>query len=358
MQFYVLHKKGEIMPATEQVIAVIDWEGGARGWIQEHIEEHGRRCVFFRPGDAIPEQAKMIFSLGFFYDFHQLLEPLEALPPQKRPLFVHWNTEGIPDLRFPLWVMKWGGMVRSMIGKVAKRNKSGVIKLFDRRFHRFRYLGDYFHAYRKGLLHFLFDCSTIYVEKEKRLGLPAAYVPWGTCRSDYDDLNLERDIDVFWMGKPRNKRRNELVQAIRARLERYGKKMVVVDGVEHPYVFGRQRIEYLNRSKVTLNLKPYWDDYNFIWKFHLAAGNRSLVVSEPFLPHNPEYVAGHNYVCAEVDHLVETICHYCEQEEERRAIVENAYQLVTTSMTMTESVGKIFSFIQGSLQNSTISDMS
>lgn len=337
------------MPEVEPVVAVIDWERNSRGWIKEHIEELGYNCNFFHPGESIPKQTKIVLSLGFFYDFYLLLEALEALPSQQRPLVVHWNTEGIPDLRFPLWVMKWGGLARSLVGKVAKRNRLGVFRLLDRRFHRFRYIGDYLHAYQKGLLNFLFDCSVIYVEKEKRLGLPAAYVPWGTCRSDYDDLKVERDIDVFWMGKPRNKRRNELVRTIRAQLERYGKKMVVVDGVEHPYVFGRQRIEYLNRSKVTLNLKPYWDDYNFIWKFHLAAGNRSLVVSEPFLPHNPEYVAGQNYVCAEVEDLVETICHYCDREEERRAIAENAYQLVTTRMTMTESIGKIFSFIQNSV---------
>lgn len=78
----------------------------------------------------------------------------------------------------------------------------------------------------------------------------------------------------------------------------------------------------------------------------MAAGNRSLVVSEPTLPHNPIYRAGEHYVAAPPDELVDAILFYLVHEAERCRIAENALSLVTTRMTMRQSVQALVDAIQ------------
>ena len=116
--------------------------------------------------------------------------------------------------------------------------------------------------------------------------------------------------------------------------------MHFADGKENPFIFGDERIFYLNRSKITLNVTRTWYDDNFS-RMALAAPNRSLVVSESVLPHCPSFVAGTHYVAVPVEKLAETILYYLKHEEERLQIVENAYQLVTTKLVFKESIKSI-----------------
>jgi hypothetical protein len=115
--------------------------------------------------------------------------------------------------------------------------------------------------------------------------------------------------------------------------------MVSVDGVEHPYVFGEERTILLNRTKIALNLlREEWDDNSM--RYCLAAPNRALIVTEPTLKHTP-LRPGVHLVEAPIDRMVDTICYYLEREEERQRIVDQAYQLVTTELTMRQGLAQI-----------------
>jgi hypothetical protein len=151
---------------------------------------------------------------------------------------------------------------------------------------------------------------------------------------------LERDIDVLWMGTRGTKRRSKLLDRVRSELEANGVRMYLADGKENPFIFGDERIHYLNRSKITLNITRTWYDDNFS-RIALAAPNRSLIVSEPVLPHCPSFIAGTHYVAAPVDSLAETTLYYLQHEEERVSIVESAYQLVMTKLLFRESIKSI-----------------
>ena len=70
----------------------------------------------------------------------------------------------------------------------------------------------------------------------------------------------------------------------------------------------------------------------------MAAPNRSLVVSEPLLQHVPQYRAGIHYVSAPIDRLAESILYYLENGAERSRIVENVYHLLTSTLTMNNSL--------------------
>jgi len=299
-------------------------------------------------GSLIPETAEVVFSFGPYGKFLTIPRQLAKMPPDQKPIFVHWNTEGIPDLRIPWKIMSSIAGWRSWLGRVQdSRNGSARIpgtkrlfSLMESRMLRFRYLGDYYYARRRGWLDIFADTSEIYAEIHRRHGLPTIVAHWGATAQWYKDLGLERDIDVLWMGTRGTKRRSIILDRVRSELEGSGIRMHVADGKENPFIFDDERIYYLNRSKITLNITRTWYDDNFS-RIALAAPNRSLIVSEPVLPHCPSFIAGTHYVSVPVEKLAETILYYLDHEEERLRIVENAYHLVTTKLAFRESIKSI-----------------
>jgi hypothetical protein len=205
---------------------------------------------------------------------------------------------------------------------------------------RFRYLGDYYYAHRRGWIDIFADTSEIYAEIHRRKGLPTIVAHWGATPRWYKDLGLARDIDVLWMGTRGTQRRSIILDRVRSELEAHGVRMHIADGRENPFIFDDQRTIYLNRSKITLNITRTWYDDNFS-RLAMAAPNRSLIVSETMLPHCPSFQAGIHFVSVPVKKLSETILYYLVHEEERLRIVDNAYQMVTTKLVFRESIKSI-----------------
>ena len=316
--------------------------------ISDELNALGYQPVYFQIGSLIPEKAEVVFSFGPYGKFLTIPCQLAKMPPDHKPIFVHWNTEGIPDPRIPWKIMSSIAGWRSWLGRVQdSRNGSARIpgterlfSLIESRMSRFRYLGDYYYAHRRGWLDIFADTSEVYAEIHRRHGLPTIVAHWGATRQWYKDLGLERDIDVLWMGTRGTKRRSVILDRVRNELEANGVRMHVADGKENPFIFDDERIYYLNRSKITLNITRTWYDDNFS-RITLAAPNRSLIVSESVLPHCPSFIEGTHYVSVPVERLAETIRYYLDHEEERLRIVDNAYHLVTTKLVFRESIKSI-----------------
>jgi len=313
--------------------------------IRDELVELGHQVAYFRFDQAIPDGVDVVFSFAPYGRLLQIPKQLVHIPRTNRPIYVHWNTEGLPDLRMPWHLMYAVSACRSWIGRLNNFNNQQVSSLVSRpplsRLHtkltRFRYLGDFFYAQRMGWVDVFADISSIYAQFFNKHGLPAMSAPFGGFPGWSADLGLERDIDVLWMGKRATKRRGHLLDRLRKELHANGVEIHVVDNVENPFVFGQERTCLLNRTKITLNLLRTWYDENSL-RICIAAPNRSLVVSEPLLPHVPDYHAGFHYVSAPIDKLAETILYYLEHSDERQRIVENAYQLLTTTLTMSNSI--------------------
>jgi hypothetical protein len=341
-----------VTPSRDRPSTVAIPQGNERDGIAEVISDElnalGYKPVHFQIGCLIPEKAEVVFSFGPYGNFLAIPRQLAKMPPDQRPIFVHWNTEGIPDLRIPWKIMSSIAGWRSLLGRVQdSRNGSaripGTKRLFslnESRMLRFRYLGDYYYAHRQGWLDIFADTSEIYAEIHRRHGLPTIVAPWGATPQWYKELGLQRDIDVLWMGTRGTKRRSTILDRVRSELESHGVRIHVADGKENPFIFGDERIYYLNRSKITLNITRTWYDDNFS-RIALAAPNRSLIVSESVLPHCPSFVAGTHYVSVPVERLGETILYYLHHEQERSRIVDNAYHLVTTKLVFRESIKSI-----------------
>jgi hypothetical protein len=331
-------------------IALLHWfeDDGISEMIFDELVALGHEPVPFVYGAPIPPAVEVILSHGPHGELLPLWQQAAHTSVGQRPTVVHWNTEGLPDLKLPPWLMWALAADRSRVGRL-KRNEHLCRRLLarvqplpwiDQRMHRFRYVGDYDFAFRNGLLHVLGDSSQIYGRIFAQRGMPTLYVPWGSTPAVYADLGLERDIDVLWMGKRGTGRRSRLLDRVRRELRSHGVEMYVADNEENPFIFREERTQFLNRAKITLNITRTWYDDNFS-RFAYAVPNRSLVVSEPLLPHCPEYEAGRHYVSAPVERLAETIVYYLAHGEERRCIVEEAYRLITTGLTFRESIARL-----------------
>ena len=250
-----------------------------------------------------------------------------------RPILIHWNTELIPNPRLPWALVRLLSVLRAWMGARSSQLEGRALRL--------RYLGDSHYAFRRGWLDLLVESSQVYAAYHRRHGLPAVFIPWGTSPRWYDDLNLERDIDVLWMGKRRSRRRSDLLDEIRRRLERYGHTMWVADGLEKPLIYGEARTRLLQRSKITLNLLSNWHDNALVYRFPMGAGNHSLVVSEPTLVHDEHLVPDEHYVLSQPECMLETLLVYLDDAPARQPMLQTAYQLVTGPLAFRQSVRRI-----------------
>jgi hypothetical protein len=326
-------------------VAVVRWSG--RDELSEAIcaslQALGHEPYPFDAAADMPPGVDVVFSFAPYGNFMALVDRLAALPDALRPFLIHWNTEGIPDMHLPWEYVYPVSRLRSWFGRATTHagvaDKAPFAWLKDRML-RYRYVGDYYSTYQRGLLGIYADSSAVYADIHRRHGLPTTYFPWGSTPSWYADLDAERDVDVLWIGKRGTRRRSTLLDRVRKQLNCHGVDIYMADNVEHPFIFREERTEMMNRAKITLNITRTWYDDNFS-RFSMAAPNRSLVVSEPMLPHCPEYVAGVHYVAAPIDQLAATILHYLSAEDERRRLTDRAWTLVTEELTMVNSVRRV-----------------
>lgn len=339
-------------PSVIKKVAVLTWRSGdgIGEMLCHELERLNHSPLPFACGSPIPRAADVLLSFGPYGQLLPVWRQAAQSPAGGRPVVVHWNTEGMPDLRLPVPLMRWLSLLRSRLGLLADvmpeqhRVPHWLRRLLQAlirdRMSRFCYTGDYDYAYRRGWLHVLADTSAVYMRLRTSFGLPTLYAPWGGTSTWYADLKLNRDIDVLWMGRRGSIRRSRLLDRIRSELQKCGVRMHVADNVENPFIFNAVRTEYLNRAKITLNLTRTWYDDNYS-RFALAASNRSLIVSEPALPHCPEFEVGTHYVAAPISRLAESILYYLQHEKERERIVEQAYQLVTTKLQFRHSLKRM-----------------
>jgi hypothetical protein len=320
------------------------------------LAELGCETINFFYDVKLPNKLDVVFVCGPFDSLVPLVNPLLAYSPSQRPLLVLWMTEQFPNPDLSEWVRYFGGMLRSKIERLAFREQSpGEWQLNPRlrwlttKAYRYRYYGDLYWLQREGILSILAIASPWTADFLRERGFNPIVAYLGSHPSWGADLGLERDIPVLWIGKIGSNRRGRLLNRIREELRVRGVEMLVIDGLEHPYVFGEERTILLNRTKIALNLlRAKWDDNSM--RYCLAAPNRALIVTEPTLPHTA-FLPDKHLVEAPVEQIPDTICYYLSHEAERRQITEQAYQLSTTELTLSKGVAQILEQIALIRQN-------
>jgi hypothetical protein len=337
-------------------IAVVKWaeSDGVSDAIRSEFERLGYQADWFLFDQPVPSHVDLVLTFAPWGRFIPIASQIGQMPRRKRPVFVHWNLEAPPDPSIPWPISKYLSDIRLSVDLLNDVQHSTVCSLrqifplawINQDFHRFRFVGEYFYSYQKGWLDILCDTSLISAQYWRSRGLPAEYVPWGISSDWYEDLSLTRDIGVLWMGHRRNWYRSTMVDIVKKEMYKRGISMYVADGLETPFIHGAERTEILNRSIITLNIQTERKKNILPMRFVLAAGNRSLVLSDPALSHAPEILDGEHYVTAHSKSLVNKILHYLDHEIERQPIVQKAYDLCTTRLTMANSLRILLDKVQ------------
>jgi hypothetical protein len=336
--------------------AICNWKNGPDGvtrTLETKLEDMGFKTTQFKYDQSIPKSTRVVFTYAPWERLHPVINQLDKMPEANRPAWIHWMTEDPPDLRIPLPITLNIGLLRAWFDrlyespneKIQKIVSLPLLKRFNTRLYKFRYVGEYYYAKKKGLLTVLADISKVYADFYNSLGLKTIYAPWGLVDEAISHFDLERDIDVLWLGTRRTKRRSKLLDKIRSELSRNHIEMHVVDGKENGYVHGEARNELISRTKITLNLLPTWYDNTLVYRFPFAAANKSMVVSELALDHCPQLKNNIHYVAVPVKEIVPTIIRYLSRRDQREHIARAAYEFVTNELRFENSLQKIIKHI-------------
>lgn len=315
-------------------VGVVHWQGNnfmVTG-IFRAVAYLGHEVVKFQYDERMPPNLDAVIVCGPFGTMSPLTKQLAVYTKSERPLLVYIMTEQLPNPSLPEWWRYLGGVIRSRLDRMAyQQADSGKwtvrtwLKPVVLSAQRNRYYGDLHWMKRQGILSLLTISSLWTADYLRERGFEPLVLPPSVLEGE--DLKLERDIPVLWLGKTGSSRRARVLNQIRADLRARGVEMKVIDGVENPYVFGNDRTVILNRTKVVLNImREKWDDNSM--RYILAAPCRALIVSEPTLMHSP-FLPGIHLVEAPIEKIADTICYYLDHDEERLEITARAFELVT-----------------------------
>jgi len=289
------------------------------------LEELGHDVTQVADGalDASPTDVVWIWGNANWYP--QAMRTLAALPSDRRPALVVWHSEPLP-------YSKTAGLPRARLHarEIAK------IVLRDA-----RATDPYSNAWRLRRLaeHGLPDVLVVTSEAQREFladaGIACEVAPIGYHPAQGNDLGLERDIDVLFLGAlevPRRKR------ALRA-LTREGVGVQSAGDWSDPRYWGDDRVRLLNRARILLNVSRHPGQYSGE-RLVLGMANRALVVSEPIYRPEP-FVPGEHFVAVGLDEMAGVVRHYVQHEHERDYLARRGHAFVTTELKMTQSVSRI-----------------
>ena len=229
-----------------------------------------------------------------------------------------------------------GALFHGFNNEMAKCPNQEFIELDapSRRIMMRRYM-DLKHHLLEGWLNYVHVCGAQQKEFLANRGIPAKLTPFGYHPRIGENLGMERDIDVIFIGQAETARRKTILKALRGDLASKGLNLMTVG---HG-CYGKQRTELLNRAHISLNLVSVPCDFPG-YRFLMSMGCGALVVSEPIYDSTP-YKAGEHFVQASVADLPDVIVHYLENKAEREKIVSSAHNFVTKELTIQSTIKHI-----------------
>ena len=332
-------------------MGVVEWELNEELAIasEENLKALGADAVRIPFNQKIPDGLALLTVHGPYRSLAPLATQLLEYGSRPRPGLILTLTEQLPAPWIPEWIKLGASRLRAAAERIANRpDLHGTWSSNPRwawltgRAHRFLYYGELCWLRETGLLSALVVSSRRTAAYLSQKGFDPLVPPsvrlhprWGT------DLGLERTIPVLWIGKVATARRQRILARIRKQLNARGVELMMVDGVQHPYLFGEERTQLLNRTKIVLNiLREPWDDNSM--RYHLAMANGALIVSEPTLRHT-DFIPGRHMVEARVQDMADTLQYYLTHEQERSKLVRQAVEhLSAGTNTQADWTVKVF----------------
>jgi len=166
-------------------------------------------------------------------------------------------------------------------------------------------------------------------------GWTAPFVPVGAHPDHGRLLDIDRDLDVVFIGYLRNDRRRRLLAQLKTDLDARGIHLEIVTG----NCFGEERTRLLNRTKLVVMFHQY--TWSPAWiRFIYASVCGACVISEPMADDQP-FREGIHYAASSASAMPETIEGLLKNDSERTRLAQAARELCQSSLTLQRSVEEI-----------------
>lgn len=291
-------------------------------WIAvETFGELGFEARLVTDADFDSSADRIVFIGGNALWHEPALDRLRAIPREERPFVIVWHSEPLP---FPKSAgLRLAPMTVREIGKIVLRDRR-VSDPYSNARHMRRLAAD-------NSVDLLTVATRSYQAFLAEQGIASEHIPVAYHPVHGHLLDLERDIDVLFLGDLRVGRRKRIIR----RLQREGLPVTALGDYSDPRYWGEARTELLNRSKILLNI-PRHPGLLADMRLILGMSTGVLVVSEPvFLP--DPFVPGVHYVEAGLDEMAETTTRWLADDEERGRITARAHTFVTEELTLKRS---------------------
>jgi|GEM_PF-1384848 len=288
------------------------------------FEPYGIEVCSLGSGPWRPGLGDVLFVNGNLNWYPAVKKQLLKEDPRALPPVVIWHSEPLPPPRAS--GLPWPWLDYREIAKILLRDPRATDPYTN-----------YFllrRVHRRGLRWKLFASTLERVEFLQERGIESEHLPLGYYEGQGEDLGLERDIGVLFLGAPTLRRRMKL-----AYLRRRGVDVLALGDWKDPSLWGEARTRLINRSKIFLNIPRFRGQFALL-RFALGASNKALIVSEPLYKPEP-FVPGEHYVEASYEQMPEVIRYYLTHEKERREIAENGYRLATGQCNVSRSIEKL-----------------
>jgi hypothetical protein len=281
------------------------------------------RLISDRKFDLSPD--RIVFIGGNAAWHEAALDRIRRVPRSERPGVIVWHSEPLPFPRSS--GLRLAPMTVREIGKVILRDRRVSDPHSNARHMR--------RLAREGIVDLLTVATRSYQAFLAEQGTPSELIPVGYHPIHGNLLDLERDIDVLFLGDLRVGRRKRILR----RLRREGLDVQAVGNYSDRRYWGEGRTRLLNRTKITLNLPRHpglLADLRLI--LGMAAG--ALVVSEPVYLPDP-YVPERHYVEAPLEEMAATVTSYLNDEEARQRVAQRGHDFVTQELTWKNSFAQL-----------------
>lgn len=303
--------------------------------------------VYFYDSEWDFNKCDFIISYGPMTPMGLMIERLLRMRSRLPPL-VFWFTEPIPPPNSNLLMTYYLAKIRFSLEKYygpilsSRLKKNRILMSVLKPAGRLRILGEMIKLKEEGILRLLCVFTKTIENFFKKYNFPVVQIPFGYHPLFGKNMNLERDIDVTFIGSTFDHRRKKIVKIIDEELNKRGIRFIIKDGsVERGSVYGQERTILLNRTRIVLGImRQPWDDQ--VFRFLHAAPNGAMLLSEKILttslgPLIPDEHIG----MMELSRIVDAIEFYLQKPEEILRITRNASELISSRLSIKETVAGV-----------------
>lgn len=315
-------------------VLTLDWVKMSTAWtVVETFGELGFEARAVARNEFVASPDRIAFLGGNARWHEPVLDRIREVPREERPLVIVWHTEPLPLPRAT--GLRTAPLTLREIAKLVLRDRINDARSNARYMRRLD---------EEGIVDLLTVSERSFQAFLEQEGIASEFIPLGYHRGAGHRLNLERDIDVLFLGDQHVRRRKRIIQG----LARQGVAVQAVGDYTDPRYWGDSRTELLNRTKILLNLSRHPGLQNDV-RLMIGMATGALVVSEPICYPEP-YIPGQHYVEAPLDEMAHTIRRYADDASAREEITAAAHAFVTEELTMKKMFARQLELAASTLQ--------